>query len=103
MTIPLIIIGGHPDDWGLIISFLDTDDPRSAVEQFDTHYGWHKFEGFTMDIDTKEITYGEGDDTDPPLKPISKMMFRNELIILYDHAWVAVMQPDLSWQMARMD
>ena len=50
---PIIMMGGDPEDWGLIPSFLDLDDPRPAREQFNERYvaGWNKFEGFTFDAD----------------------------------------------------
>ena len=103
MTLPIIMAGGHPDDWGLIPGFLDTDDPRTAREQFDAHYGWSKFEGFRWNDDTGELIYGDGEGHEPPLKPISKIFFRDEIITLFPHAWVMVTQPDESWEIARMD
>jgi hypothetical protein len=99
--IPLVIVGGTPDDWGIIPSFLDTDDPRSAIEQFDAHYigGWNKFDGFTWDADNETLSYSG----DPPMKPISMMLFRKEVIVMFPYEWVMVIQPDHSWEIARMD
>lgn len=95
------MVGGNPDDWGFIPTFLDLDDPRPAAEQFQSHYigGWNPFEGFTFDIDSGVISYPE----DPPMKVRSCIQFRDELILLFDFSWVLIMQPDLSWQISRMD
>ena len=100
---PIVAVGGDLDAWGLIASFLNTDDPRPAKEQLDAHYGWRPFEGFKLDLDNMSLTYGEGDDVDPPLSPVSVIFFRQEKVILYPHAWVMVMQPDRSWEICRMD
>jgi hypothetical protein len=87
------------EEWGLIITFLDGNDPRSAKEQFDAHYGWQHFDGFTLNMESLELSYPD----EPPLEPISIMLFRNEVIILYPHAWVLILQKDNSWEVCRMD
>lgn len=96
-----IMIGEDPEDWGFIPSFLDLDDPRPAVEQFNERYiaGWNKFEGFTFDPVNGTLSYPG----DPPYHPISAMLFRKERIVLYPSAWVLIIQPDDTWQVARMD
>jgi hypothetical protein len=101
MPVALIIIGGSPDDWGFIPSFLDDDDPRSAIEQFDANYvaGWTPFKGFTFDLDKGTLHYPG----DPPLRCISVMLWRDERILLFPSGWVLVLAPDDTWQVARMD
>ena len=95
------MVSHEAEAWGFIPSFLDTEDPRSAKEQFDAHYvsGWHHFDGFTLNHSTLDLTYPE----DPPLAPISLMLFRHELLILYPMAWVVILQKDNSWEVCRMD
>jgi hypothetical protein len=97
----IITRGGDPIMWGLIPSFLDEDDPRSAKEQFNANYiaGWKPFEGFTFDLENGTLSYSG----DPPMKVRSVMAFRQELILLFDFAWVLVLQPDNSWEVCRMD
>jgi hypothetical protein len=97
----IITRGGSPVLWGLIPSFLDEDDPRSAKEQFDANYiaGWHPFEGFTFDLENGTLQYPG----DLPMNVRSVMTFRQELILLFDFAWVLVLQPDNSWEVCRMD
>jgi hypothetical protein len=103
MSTPIVAVGGDSEVWGLIPSFLDTDDPRSAKQQFDAHYGWQPFEGFKLNFDNMELIYDKGDASDPPLSPISVIFFRFEKIILFPHAWVMILQPDRSWEICRMD
>lgn len=102
----VIIFTGSPSMWGLILSFLDEDDPRPAREQFNDRYiaGWNKFEGFTM-VDPKKrvIQYRGADGNDPPLAPLSDILFRKERLLIYDYGWVMIVQPNGSWEVARMD
>jgi len=97
----ITIVGGTPDLWGFIPTFLDEGDPRPAKDQFDDHYlgGFNHFDGFTLDPMTYRLSYPG----DPPMKPLSVLMFRNERLIMYDFSWVVIMQPDRTWQVARMD
>jgi hypothetical protein len=90
-----------PEFTGLIPSFLNEEDERSAAQQFGEMYkfgGWRPFEGFTLGEDNS-LTYPG----DPPLKPMAWAKLRDEVIIVYRHAWVAVIQPDRSFEVARMD
>jgi hypothetical protein len=86
--------------WGYIPSFLFEEDPRSAREQFNARYqaGWVPFKEFTKD-DQDGLHYPG----DPVQHPVSEIQFRNERIILYQHDWVCVIQPDGSWEVCRMD
>jgi hypothetical protein len=97
----MLIIGGIPEDWGIIPSFLNEDDTRSAKEQIDSHYvgGWNSFEGFTLDAQNMQLKYTG----DPPLKPLSAMSFRDEMLFMYEYAWVLIMQKDGSYDVARLD
>jgi len=40
---------------------------------------------------------------DPPFKPLAQAKLRDELIVLYEADFVAVIQPDRSFEVARMD
>jgi hypothetical protein len=91
------------DEVGLIPGMLDPLDPRKAVEQLHAGYshggGWRAFHGFTMDPETHVIRY-PGDE---PLAPRAMILFREESIFIYPCAWVAVVQPDKSFEICRMD
>lgn len=94
----------HPHaDLGRIPSFLFCDDPRSAREQFDERYafggGWRPMPHWQYDKETRAIAYPG----DPPLHPIAETTLRDELILLYPSAWVAIIQPDGAFEVARMD
>ena len=88
---------------GLIPSFLSAIDPRPAVEQFDERYrsggGWHRFKGFRM------LTSGDLHYTgDPNTRLLWEAALPNgETVRVYESAWVAVVQPDGSYEIARMD
>jgi|SRR5215475_783395 len=82
-------------------SFLRPDDPRPAAQQFQERYrfgGWQPFRGFTL-TENNRLTYPE----DPPRRPVASTKLRDELIILYPGDWVAIIQPDRSFEVCRMD
>jgi len=88
---------------GYLPGFLDLDDPRSAKEQFDANYqhgGWMPFgaDKFKL-LDGYRLKYPG----DPPQVPRAVTKLREELIILYDSSIVAIIQPDESFEVARMD
>lgn len=91
-----------PDALGFLPMMLDENDPRPARDQFDAAYqhggGWRPFEGFQLHSnDTIEYP------GDPPYHPIGRTQLRDETIIVYQHAWVAIIQPNRSYEIARMD
>lgn len=99
------IMGSHvtPEMLGYIPSFLDENDPRPAYEQFDDRYrhggGWRPFEGFTLAEDLTLHFPG-----DPPFKPLAWTTLREEVIFIYQHAWVLIWHlPTKQWEVARMD
>jgi hypothetical protein len=96
----------RPEVFGIIPEFLDLTDPRPAREQFNEHYahggGWRPMKGWKL-MDDNSIWYPSEEDSDPPCVPLAQVKFRKELIVLYEHAWVAVIQPDRSFEVCRMD
>jgi hypothetical protein len=96
-----LIFGRDVADWGFIPTFLHDDDPRPAKEQFADRYvsGWNKFEGFTFDESKGTLKYPG----DPVMYTLGAMIFRDEMILLFPSAWVLIMQPDHTWEVARMD
>lgn len=87
---------------GLLPSMLDDRDPAPAREQFDRAYqhggGWDPFNGFKLRPDNSLAYPG-----DPPTRPIAQCRLRDELIVLYEHEWVAIIQKDRSFEVCRMD
>lgn len=90
-------------DFGFLVSFLRTDDPRPAREQIDERYvgGWCDFEGFTLTIDLAGATLNYPGE--PPMHGIAFCSFRKERVILFEHDWVAIVQLDGSFKVARLD
>ena len=86
---------------GELPEFLNVDDPRPAKEQFNDNYrhggGWNKMNGLTM----KGVTMWYPGD--PPFHPIARMDLRDEMILIYEHSIVAIVQRDGSFEAARMD
>ncbi len=107
----------HPratlDHLGLIPEFLDEDDPRSAAEQIADRYahggGWLPLPGWQLRQD-KFIIYPTNSPEDRPefypcyfetiLHPDSP---KPEIIRVYPYAWVAVIQSNGSFEVARLD
>lgn len=89
-------------DLGLIPSFLSEDDARPAAEQINDRYsfggGWFPLPGFAMN-DDESLQYPE----DPPLRMLAFASLRDEKIRFYEHEWVAIIQPDGSFEASRID
>lgn len=96
----------HPkaswDHVGDIPHMLCEEDQQSATQQFHAGYGhgggWRPFKGFEL-LPDDSISY-PGDSVH---KPIAEMRLRHERILVYECAWVAVIQPDRSYEICRMD
>lgn len=92
-----------PEALGYIPGWLDINDPRPAREQLNSGYafgGWQPFEGFKLsEGEYPYLTYPG----DPPTIPIGATKLRDEQIIMYQHAWVAIIQKDRSFEVCRMD
>lgn len=90
------------DHVGIIPDMLSERDPRPAREQLHDGYlhggGWDPFKGFTLQPDDS-IKYPG----DPAHKPLAEMRLREERVLVYPHAWVAIIQPDRSFEISRMD
>lgn len=91
-----------PNILGYLPYWLSEADPRPARDQLNEHYqhggGWNPFTGHTLRNDNS-IKYPG----DPVLPPRCTARLREETICVYDHAWVAIIQPDRSFEVCRMD
>lgn len=96
-----LLNGGTPDHVGLIPSFLDEEDPRSAKEQFAAKYigGWFPLKNFEFNWEDGVLTYPG----DPPMKPLAIMVFRDDVILVYENAWVNIVGKDKKFEVSRMD
>lgn len=90
------------DELGIIPMFLSPGDRRPAIEQIDAHYGhgggWRHVERFEMG-ESYSLCY-PGDE---PLQPLFAGRLRDERIFVYHYGFVAVVQPDGSFEAARID
>jgi hypothetical protein len=92
-----------PEMLGYIPDMLHEEDPRSAREQLDSNYqhggGWQPFEGFEM-LPNGNLQY-PGDPC--TLLLAEAMLHGKEMIRFYNHSWVAIVQPDGTFEVSRMD
>lgn len=94
--------GATQEILGLLPYFWAATDQRPAREQAHTAYahggGWRKFEGFVLRADGSLKYPG-----DPALQCLAIARLREETIRVYVGAWVAIVQPDGSYEVSRMD
>lgn len=101
----MIWIMKHPratiDHLGYIPDFLSESDPRPAKEQISNNYigGWHPMNKFKMEPDGSNMQYPG----DPPLILLAETKLRDEVIKFYDCSWLAIIQPDGSFEISRLD
>lgn len=89
---------------GRIPTFLDPRDPRPAREQFAERYidGWEPFDGFEM-LALPDGSFALKYPGDPLRREVAHGVFRDELIVLFESDWVAIVQrADASYEIARM-
>lgn len=89
------------DAVGYIPTFLDESDPRSVEEQINERYvygGFQRFNGFKMKPNG-DLTYPG----DPVTKVLCEATLREEVIRVYEHAWVSITQANGSFVVARLD
>jgi hypothetical protein len=102
--------GTGPDALGFLPYFLSEANPAPAREQLHKAYahggGWHDFEGFTLvrPADNPEpLTWQLQYPGDPAYSALAFTRLRDETIVLFRYSWVAIVQPDGSFNVARMD
>jgi hypothetical protein len=90
------------DMMGFIPAMLNERVEASAKEQLDAGYqhggGWRDFKGFQM-LANGNMQYPG----DTPVRLIAEGKLRDETIRFYESSWVAVVQPDGSFSVCRMD
>lgn len=89
---------------GDIRYFAAEQNDKPLREQLDEMYqhggGWRPLKGFQLKSEkTFQIEYPE----DPPMNPLAIAKFRDQLICVYEYAFVAIFEPDFSFEVARMD
>jgi hypothetical protein len=86
---------------GYIPGFIVTEDSAPAWKQINETYiaGWRPFKGFDLTVESMRLSYPG----DPPMFPLAMAELREEKIFFYPSAWVLILQPDGSFEVARLD
>ena len=99
--------GMTPDCLGLLPDFLQEADPRPARDQIAENHcgGWDSFKGGTLSLgepgDVKPVgTYSYPGD--PDMTPLAVSKLRDEVIFLYPADFVAIVQSDGTYDIARI-
>ena len=116
-----MVNGADPYELGFIVEFLDNNDPAPAAAQLDKTYahggGWRPLAGFTLvnGDDMRSIVAGDAAllyPGDPPLRLRGFTILHSEgkrdvatgeLVALFDHEFMMIMQADGSYEVARID
>ena len=92
MTLAFARLSRAAIDTYLMEQMLSASDPRPAKEQLDSGYqhggGWQPMEGWTLIHPHYAIAY-PGDQT---LFPLAVAKLRDELVLIYPHDFVAIVQ-----------
>lgn len=90
---------------GLIPEFLDEHDPRTVQEQLDENYahggGWNSFEGFTLGSGPGHYTLSYPGD--PVYRGVSRAQFRNQTLVLFQYAWLGIIEDGKLLDVSRVD
>ena len=91
---------------GLLPMMVSEISEADAVTQLNNGYahggGWNDFNGFTLEK-APSGEYSLAYPGDPAMLQVASAKLRDELIVLFAYDWVAVIQPDGSYRVARMD
>lgn len=102
MTIQFNTPSGRPADHiaGFIPDFVSEHDPRPAAVQIAENYigGWRPLKGCTLRPDNAFSFPG-----DPLYRPIAIAQCRHETLVLYPGSFLAIIQPDRSFEISRVD
>lgn len=96
---------GVPDTYVRTIStFLSVGDMRSAKDQIDESYrqygGWRPIGGITLQKDRETIRFDDEGDT---CRPIAEATLRDQKLFLYRSDWLAIVNTDGTYEIARID
>ena len=97
-----VIVTYPAEHLGFLPDSLDETDPRPAKEQINENYqhggGWRPVIGCEL-LPSMDIQYPG----DPPCRLLASTQFRNEIIQLYGHSWLLILQEDGTWEISRVD
>jgi hypothetical protein len=84
---------------GYLPWIIREDDPRPAKAQIEERYigGWLPLPG--LKVTDKGLEYPG----DPPQRLLAEAELRHETLRFYESEWLAIIQPDGSYEVSRMD
>lgn len=91
---------------GFLPDFLHEADPRPAREQFDENYvfgGWRPMKGWVLHNPPAPEPPSLKYPGDPSMRALATTQLRDERIAFFSGAWVAIIQPDGGFEVARLD
>lgn len=90
------------DELGWVPMLVSADDPRPAKEQIHESNadagGWVPFHGFRM-FANGNLQYP----ADPEIQLIAQAKLRDETLRFYQYDWIAILQSDGSFEIARVE
>ena len=96
------LIGPYLPTWLTIAERNPAPITKTLGQLYAHGGGWRPFEGFTLN-DDNSLSYPG----DPPTLPLATFIFEGahegEIAVFYQHEWVAVIAPDRSFEICRMD
>lgn len=103
MSVWLLFGAGTPEHLGFLPQIFSDSDPRPAKEQAEANYahggGWRPQEGWMLSPDLMTANYPG----DPPQHALASTSVGDEVLVLFPYGYVAIIQPDGSFEMSRMD
>lgn len=103
----MITFIGPEEVWGSIPEFLSESDPAPAREQFQRNYahggGWAPMLGWQLTDNDDWCKVTIRCPGDAPLRALGMIVLRTERIFIFRYAWVAIVQADGHFEVARMD
>lgn len=90
---------------GYLPGMADPADPRSFQEQVNETYahggGWNSFPGFSLHVNGGRFSLVYPGD--PPMRERARAKFRDQTIVLFDMAWIGIVEGDRLIDVSRMD
>lgn len=91
---------------GLLPLIISDRDPRPVKDQIEDRYahggGYRPLNGFKLKRPATSVLYLHYPG-DPPFYEVARTQVRDELVVLFDSSFVAIIQPDGSFAVTRMD
>ncbi len=88
----------NPEAAGLLPQIFFEDDPCTVQEQANKRYahggGWMSFKGFHLTNDTVNGTLGLQYPGDPAMREITRTIFRDQTLVLFESAWIGIIEAD---------